>query len=149
MGLETRLEMLLAATAMDSRVSVAVTDGGLFLEIAAECRAAYGDSVRIGFLCGRDAAERVIGWTYQEGASIGEQLREFELLVAPREGLFEAPGHLAHAVRPIEVDETLAAVSSTEVRRRIVAGEPWEDLVPEPVRALVRRHYANRGPLFV
>ncbi len=28
--------------------------------------------------------------------------------------------------------------SATEIRRRIVSGEPWEDLVPEPVEAFLK-----------
>ena len=36
-------------------------------------------------------------------------------------------------------------VSSTEVRRRVAAGEEWRDLVPEPIRTLVAAAYS--GPL--
>src|SRR6478609_4845807 len=37
-----RVELLLAATADTPAFSVATADGGLFLEIARECRAVYG-----------------------------------------------------------------------------------------------------------
>src|SRR5262245_35832156 len=52
--LEERLAMLHAAAGNDS--SVAVTEGGLFTEIARECRASYGNAVQLWFICGRDAA---------------------------------------------------------------------------------------------
>ena len=35
---------------------------------------------------------------------------------------------------PPEIEE----ISSTEVRRRIAAGEPWEDLVPPAIAPLIR-----------
>src|SRR4051812_10829375 len=43
-----RLEMLRQA---DPAYSIATTDGGLFAEIAAECRSAYGEDVRLTFVC--------------------------------------------------------------------------------------------------
>src|SRR4051812_13992608 len=39
---EERLELLETATAGDPRWSIAASDGGLFREIAAECRQSYG-----------------------------------------------------------------------------------------------------------
>src|SRR5215472_12049714 len=40
-----RVEMLRAAVAGDQVFSIATADGGLFAEIARECRDAYGDGV--------------------------------------------------------------------------------------------------------
>jgi len=53
--LEQRLEMVLAATAHQPAISVGISEGGLFADIAAECRAAYGEALELWFLCGRDA----------------------------------------------------------------------------------------------
>src|SRR5450755_61091 len=47
-----RVELLCLALAGEPRFSVAACDGGLFVEIAGECRAAYGADVRLSFLCG-------------------------------------------------------------------------------------------------
>src|SRR5438309_2273406 len=44
---EERLELLCTATDGEPRWSVALSDGGLFVEIANECRAAYGPGVRL------------------------------------------------------------------------------------------------------
>src|SRR3954468_14548254 len=76
-----RVELLRAAAAGHQAFSVAVADGGLFAEIAQECRAAYGEEVRLSFLCGRDAAERIVGWDYGRPEALGEMLRHFDLLV--------------------------------------------------------------------
>jgi nicotinate (nicotinamide) nucleotide adenylyltransferase len=143
---EARIEMLLAATAGTPRFSVAVSEAGLFRDIAGECREAYGEGARFSFLCGRDAAERILNWDYDGDASVAEMLREFDLLVAARRGELEAPLHLRHAIEQLHLSGDLDLVSSTEVRERIARGEPWEDLVPESVRKLVVEIYRPKRP---
>jgi nicotinic acid mononucleotide adenylyltransferase len=54
-----RVELLCLALASFPHFSIAASDRGLFLDIADECRAVYGATVRLTFLCGRDAAERI------------------------------------------------------------------------------------------
>jgi nicotinate-nucleotide adenylyltransferase len=138
--LEQRVDLLEAALT-DSRYSIAVADGGLFIEIARECRAAYGEAARLSFLCGRDAAERIAGWDYGRPGAWEEMLREFDLLVAPRGGEYRpVPTQLA-SFPEIAVHPDCDAVSSTEVRRRLAAGEPWEHLVPVEIHAKVREFY--------
>src|ERR1051325_5057741 len=88
---DERIEMLRAAVADNPAFSIATAEGGLFVEIARECRAAYGDGVTLSFLCGRDAAERIAGWDYGRPGAFPEMLREFELLVAPRSGAYDPP----------------------------------------------------------
>lgn len=134
-----RVELLLLATAAEAAFSIAAADGGLFIEIARECREAYGDGVRLSFLCGRDAAERIVGWDYGRPGAVAEMLREFDLLVAGRNGAYEPPLEHAASVQAIEVgcDE----VSATEARERIGRGEGWEELVPPEIRERVREIY--------
>src|SRR5687768_3337660 len=62
--LEQRAELLAALAGSEARFSAAITDGGLFIDIARECRAAYGADVDIWVVCGRDAAERIVNWDY-------------------------------------------------------------------------------------
>src|SRR5580692_3813414 len=81
-----RVEMLRAATPNEPAFSIGAADGGLFLEIAAECRQAYGEDVRLTFLCGRDAAERILNWDYGDPGAVMAMLRQFDLLVAARDG---------------------------------------------------------------
>ena len=140
--LEQRIELLVHALAAQPRFSVAITEGGLFIEIARECRAAYGDNVAISFLCGRDAAERIASWNYGRADAWAEMLREFDLLVAPRAGDYQPGAGQLGSFRQIEIDPRCELVSATEVRRRIALGEPWTHLVPEEIHARVREFYA-------
>src|SRR5581483_261198 len=84
--LEQRLDLLDAAVAAGGGFSLAVADGGMFADIAEGCRAAYGPHVRLSFLCGRDAAERIAGWDYGSPGAFAGMLRRFDLLVARRNG---------------------------------------------------------------
>ncbi len=143
---EARMEMLRAATADWPSFSVAVSEGGLFRDIAAECRQAYGEDTRFSFLCGRDAAERILNWDYRGETSVTEMLREFDLLVAARRGELEAPLHLRHAIEQLYLPNDLDLVSSSEVRGRVARGEPWEHLVPEAVRKLAAEIYRPKSP---
>jgi len=139
--LEDRLRMVLAATAHDPRFSVAVTGGGLFIDIARECRAHYPPGAALAFLCGADAAQRFLHWDYGEPDAVSRQLEEFELWVADRGMPFEPPEAYRGRVSKLEIPAALRPISSTEVRRRIAAGEDWQSLVPNTVRALVREIY--------
>ena len=135
-ALEGRIAMLKLTGGMDR---IAVTESGLFIDIARELRS---EREEISFICGRDAAERIIHWDYGEAGAIEKMLEEFSLLVAERGGTYEAPPHLRHRVHRLALAEDLRDVSSTEVRRRIAAGEPWEHLVPEVIVEYVSRTYA-------
>lgn len=138
---EDRLAMLRAA-ATAPRFSIATADGALFIDIARECRVAYGEAVKLAFLCGRDAAERIAGWEYGRPGAFAEMLREFDLLVAPRDGVYTPAPAFGDAVRCLAV-EGVEAVSATEVRERARRGEPWEHMVPASVRNLARQIYGN------
>jgi len=143
--LDDRLRMVLAATAHDPRFSVAVSEGGLFIEIARECRQHYPPSTRLAFVCGADAAERVAKWDYGDPDAFSRMLQEFELWVADRNGDYEPPESYRKHIRKLRIPPEYRNISATEVRRRIAAGEDWEGLVPNTVRALVREIYASSG----
>jgi nicotinate-nucleotide adenylyltransferase len=136
-GFETRLDLLRAAISGQPRFSLASTGRGLFVEIAREARSEYGLETELFLLCGRDAAERIVGWDYGEAGSIQKQLQIFELLVASRGGAYEAPPELRDRVRSIALPPGLEEISSSEVRRRIQAGEPWKHLVPGSIVRLI------------
>lgn len=139
-SLDDRLAMLEAARPA-APCSIAVSEGGLFTDIARECRDAYAGAPDLLFLCGRDAAERIVYWDYGDASAIDRMFEHFSLLVAARQGRFEPPVHLAHRVRNLEVPGDLDEISSTEVRERIRNGEPWEHLVPAGIVDHVRRIY--------
>jgi nicotinate (nicotinamide) nucleotide adenylyltransferase len=137
---EQRVAMLRAALNGESRFSIASTGQGLFIDIALECLADYGN-VALSFLCGRDAAERIVNWDYGRPGAIDEMLGTFSLLVAVRQGEYTPPPRLAHRISHLAVEESLDEVSATEVRRRIREGQPWEHLVPHQIQEQVRALY--------
>jgi len=134
---QDRLEMLRRA---GGGFGVETTEGGLFIEIARELRQAHPDW-EVHFICGADAAERAVTWDYGDPGEIERQLDEFALLVAERQNVYTPPPHLRHRIQPIPLDPAWQEISSTEVRRRIAAGESWEHLVPPGVVKLARRIY--------
>jgi nicotinate-nucleotide adenylyltransferase len=139
--LEQRAELVRDAIAGAPRFSLGIAEGGLFLEIARECRAVYGKGVSLSFLCGRDAAERIVRWDYGTTNVWEEMLREFDLLVAPRSGDYEPDPARPARLRQIPLDPKCDEISATEVRRRMASGESWEHLVPESIRRKVREIY--------
>lgn len=144
-GFEDRLRLLTAAVANEPRYSVAATASGLFIDVARECRSAYGEHTELAFLCGRDAAERIVNWDYGEPGAFREMLGCFELLVASRRGEYAVPGEMRGRIRPLDWSDEFEQISATEVRERIAREEPWEYLVPEPIVPLVREIYPAGG----
>lgn len=140
-----RIEMLEAAAGGHPRFSIAVADHGRFVDIAQECREAYGGDVRLTFLCGRDAAERVAGWDYGRPGAFAEMLRQFDLLVASRSGDYTPAPEFRHAIRSLPLSGDFDHVSATDVRNRIVRGEPWEHLVPPAIRQHIGKIYCRPG----
>jgi len=138
---EDRLRMLEAAIGEEPRFSIAASDKGLFIEIARECREAYSAGAELYFLCGRDAAERVVNWDYGRPGAFLEQLREYQLLVAPRKGIYEPPSQMRDRVHALAMEQDYDELSASEVRGRISRGEPWEHLVPEAIAGIVRQVY--------
>ncbi|MGA3205220.1 MAG: adenylyltransferase/cytidyltransferase family protein, partial [Bryobacteraceae bacterium] len=63
-ALEDRVEMLRIAGA--GRYRIEITEGGLFIDIARELRQTETD---VAFVCGRDAAERILHWDYGEAGA--------------------------------------------------------------------------------
>jgi nicotinate-nucleotide adenylyltransferase len=139
---DQRLRMLLAATDCDRRFSAASSERGLFVEIAEECREVYGPAVRLMFICGRDAAERIIQWDYGDPEAFPRMLEHFELLVAGRGGDFSPTEDVRDRIHTLAVAEDLDSISATDVRARIRQGAAWEHLVPEAIVPLAREIYS-------
>jgi len=136
-----RADMLRALAGHHPRLAAATTDGGLFVEIAQECRAAYGPDVQLVFVCGRDAAERMVGWDYGNPNAINQMLETFQLLVACREGSYEPPPHLRQYIHALATPGGLDAISASDVRRRMLEGTAWQHLVPEAIVSMVDAIY--------
>jgi nicotinic acid mononucleotide adenylyltransferase len=139
--LEQRIAMLESLDVEIPR-SLAVSEHGLFIDIAQECRAEYGRDVELCFLCGRDAAERILTWDYGRPGVVQRMLQEFELLVASRGGDFETPADFRKRIHALVMPAGHDLISSTEVRERIARGETWEHLVPQRIVERVREIYS-------
>ncbi|MGO9240318.1 MAG: hypothetical protein ACLQBJ_05860 [Bryobacteraceae bacterium] len=137
----TRLGWLLKLAESREWMGVAAGGSGLFVDLARGLRAADPRTERIYIVCGGDAAQRFLGWDYTGGASVEEQLKEFDLLVAPRGADFEPPARFRAAVHRLELEARWQTVSSTQLRQRIQHGEPWEHLAPEEIAAQLERAY--------
>ncbi len=117
----------------------------MFVEIAGECREAYGADVRLSFLCGRDAAERIADWDYGRTGAFAEMLEQFDILVAARAGEYCPPQSLSNSFARLDVSGGFDHVSASEVRARIASGEPWRHLVPAAVVQRVGEIYKSRA----
>jgi len=154
MDLAERLELLRLLTIGNSGFSVAVANGGLYVEIADEAREFFGPEPEIALVCGRDAAERIAAWDYGRPGVFDHMIERYPLLIAARAGDYlAAPHHAApnHAGRimTLPMDPVYYDVSSTEVRRRMACGEPWRHLVPaqisNEVAAALSKHPRRPG----
>ena len=132
-GFEQRMKLIEAAVADHPRWRAWSSSGGLFLEIAGEYRTLYGPDVAIFLLCGSDAAQRILSWDYGERPSIDQQLREFQMVVAARQGEYLPPPKFADRIHAIDLEPNLQRISSSRVREAISAGEEWRHLVPAAV----------------
>ena len=123
--------------------SAAISDGGLYVDIAAEARAYFGSQTEISMALGRDAAERIATWDYGSPGVFDDLVSRHRLLVAARHGDY-LPA-LPHRERIVSLP--MAAdwneVSSSEVRRRVTAGEDWRHLVPGAIEETVRNLYSE------
>lgn len=137
---DDRLSLIDALTTRPNTVP-ALSEGGLFIEIAREAREQF-PSADIWIVCGQDAAERIVTWDYGDQPSIGEQLSEFGLLVAPRGGIYRPPPQLTHRILPILLDPLYQRISSTELRERIASGQPWTHLAPARLHQAIARLYS-------
>ncbi len=141
--LDERIAMLQSAAGSPVLFGVAIAEQGLFIDIARECRVALGSHFDVHFVCGRDAAERIVGWDYGEVGTIEKMMEEFGLLVAQRAGAWIPPERLAHRVRSLGLPSGYDEMSSTEVRHRLERGDPWTHLVPPGIISQVRSIFAK------
>jgi nicotinic acid mononucleotide adenylyltransferase len=142
---DDRVEMLRLIAASEPGFSAAVSDGGLYLEIADEARAFFaretGREMEIALVCGRDAAERIAAWDYGRPGVFDQMIERYPLLVAGRAGDYLPAAHHAGRIVALDPGASFDEVSSTEVRRRIESGTGWRDLVPDVIADMVARIY--------
>jgi nicotinic acid mononucleotide adenylyltransferase len=140
-GFRDRSELITLVARAQPGFSAAASQGGLYAEIADEARAFFGEETAIGLACGRDAAERIANWDYGMPGVFAGLMRRNNLLVAARAGQYTAPAGHEDRVVSLTLDCPVDEVSSTELRRLITEGKPWEHLAPEPIIAKIRTLY--------
>jgi nicotinate (nicotinamide) nucleotide adenylyltransferase len=137
---EQRLDMLRRLTAGEPYFMTGVSNGGLFIAIAQETREFYPDA-QLFFLCGRDAAERIVEWDYGEAGVVERMLEAFHLLVAPRNGVYVPPAHVAASVHALSMED-YSDCSATAVREAIAKRGLWREMVPQEIADWVERIYS-------
>ncbi len=134
-----RIEMLKAAVTRQPGRGVALTDGGLFVEIARELKALHRPGAEIFLICGKDAAQRIAAWDYGAGPTFEDQLEEFTLLVGNREGRYIPDPCWGERVQAMRLPDELDAVSSANLRQRRRRNEDWQSLTVPAVAKLIEQ----------
>lgn len=140
-GFDARLRMLETLARQHEGFSAAVSEGGLYAEMAAEARDYFGPQTEISLVLGRDAAERIAAWDYGAPGVFDDFVRRHRLLVAARGGEYEPAGHHREQISRLPMESSWDDVSSSEVRRRIANGEDWRMLVPPSIAGIVQDLY--------
>jgi nicotinate-nucleotide adenylyltransferase len=145
-SLEQRLEMMRLAVEDRSYAAVGLSTHGLFLDMYQGLRAVYPPHTEVFFLTGRDAAERILTWSYDDAAAALHQMFDaFQLIVCDREGPFHLPADplfvpYRQRIHCCTLPAGCHHVSATEVRERRHQGLPVDDLVPAAVARYMSEH---------
>lgn len=137
---EDRYLMTVIATASNPRFSVSRVDvdrGGptYTVDTLRELRDQYGEKTELFFITGADALSKILSW------KDADQLFELAHFVGvTRPGFMLTDAHLpADVVSLVQVPAM--AISSTDCRRRVAAGQPVWYLVPDGVvQYITKRH---------
>jgi nicotinate-nucleotide adenylyltransferase len=145
-SVEQRLEMMRLGSSDIPYISLGVCSHGLFLDICTGLQQIYSQNLEIFFITGRDAAERILTWPYDDPAvALAKMFASFQLLVFERQGKFQLPEDplvqkYRNRIRPLEMEENLDRISSTAVRQRVNQGRSITKLVPREVAAFIQKH---------
>lgn len=146
---ELRYLMTVVATAADPRFDVSRVDidraGPTYtvdtLRDLQTAHAADHPPAQWFFITGADALAEILGWRDPD-----QILSAAHLVGVTRPGhLLTDPGLPADRVSLVEVPAL--SISSTDIRRRVHAGEPIGYLVPEGVAHLIAKHSLYRDPV--
>jgi nicotinate-nucleotide adenylyltransferase len=143
---EDRYLMTVIATASNPQFTVSRVDidrpGPTYtIDTLTDLRREYGETAEMFFITGADALAAIVGWHRADDLF---QLAHFIGVTRPGHQL-EDPGFPDGAVSLIEVPAL--AISSTDCRARVAAGEPVWYLVPDGVVQYIskRRLYRHVG----
>jgi nicotinate-nucleotide adenylyltransferase len=151
-SIDQRLEMMRLGTNDVSFISIGLCTHGLFLDIWSALQQFYLQKPEFFFVTGRDAAERILTWPYENPErALTEMFSAFQVIVFDRQGEFTFPEdpsvkQYAHRIHPVPLTVDLNYVSSNMVRQRVRAGLPIQDLVPQKVAAFIKLHNLYKNP---
>jgi nicotinate-nucleotide adenylyltransferase len=146
---EHRYLMTVIATASNPRFSVSRIEvdrkGPTYtVETLQQLLREADGEVDLFFITGADAMLEILQWK-----DPGEVLALAHVIAATRPGYdlarFEADARTSHP-RVSVMDIPALAISSTDIRRRVAAGEPIRYLVPEGVDSYIRKTDLYRSP---
>jgi len=152
-SIEQRLAMMRLGISGIPYISLGVCTHGLFLDIFTALQQIYPQKPEIFFITGRDAAERILTWPYDDpAASLAQMFGAFQLLIFERQGKPKVPQDplikkYANRIHTLEMAENLDHISSTKVRQRMTTGQSIEELVPPEVASYIIHHnlYKNQS----
>lgn len=145
-SVEQRLEMMRLGSSGIPYISLGVCSHGLFLDICTALQHIYPQKPEIFFITGRDAAERILTWPYDDpAAALAKMFADFQLLVFERQGKFKLPEDplvqkYRNRILPLKIEENLDTISSTEVRQRMATDQAIKELVPPAVASYIISH---------
>jgi len=144
-SVEQRLEMMRLGISGIPYISLGVCSHGLFIDICTALHQMYPLMLEIFFITGRDAAERILTWPYDDpAAALAKMFACFQLLVFQRQGNLDLPENplmqkYLNRIHPLEMEKNLDRVSSTEVRQRVSEGRSIGELVPTEVALYIQK----------
>lgn len=145
-SLEQRLEMMQLAVAQYPALSAGLSSHGLFIDMYQGLQALYPRQTEVFFITGRDAAERILTWHYDDTeATLQRMFAAFQLIVCDRDGPLSLPEEpllqtYAHRIHRCTLPAAVEHISATAVRERCQAGEPITDIVPAAVARYIAAH---------
>jgi len=144
-SLEQRLDMMKLAVRDRPYATVGLCSHGLFLDIERALRHVYAPATEVFFITGRDAAERILTWEYDDTErALSEMFSAFQFIVCDREGAFVMPDDprlipYHSRIHHFAIPDGLDHISSTAIRDRLQHHQPIEDLVPGAVADFIRQ----------
>ena len=137
---EDRYLMTVIATAANPRFAVSRVDidrgePTYTVDTLRDLRRQYGPDAELFFITGADALDKILSWK-----EVDEAFEEAHFIGVTRPGFELSDDHLPeHAVSLVQVPAM--AISSTDVRSRVAAGQPVWYLVPDGVvQYIAKRH---------
>jgi nicotinate-nucleotide adenylyltransferase len=148
-SLEQRLDMMQLAVTDRPYAAVGLSTHGLFVDIYQALQDVYPKRTEVFFITGRDAAERILTWDYDDPeAALQRMFTSFQLIVCDRDGAFQLPDDpllrpYSDRIHRCAFPPQFNDVSSTTVRQHCQQGRPLDGLVPQAVA-----HYIQNQALY-